>query len=136
MKRYYLFLDDERTPKDAYEYMRDPVYVSQEWIMVKSFQEFVDVISERFANGFTPHTISFDHDLVTEHYRHGALSGFQRFDENAVRTPTGWHCLKWFLKHLNENDIAIPNIILHTKNDGGKINMNALLDEHKSIKNV
>lgn len=131
MNRYYLFLDDERTPKEVYAYKQNPVYVEQEWVIVRSYQEFVDKVAERFASGYTPRAVSFDHDLVSEHYRLGALSGFQRFDENAVKIPTGWYCLKWFLRHIELNDLPMPEILLHTKNDGGKMNMNALIDEYK-----
>ena len=129
---YYLFLDDKRTPQEAYSYKRNPIYVSQEWVVVKNYDEFIEKISERHAMGQTPCAVSLDHDLATEHYALGAMSGFQRFDENAVSIPTGWHCLKWLLRHLESNDIKMPEIILHSMNAGGIVNMSALIDEYKT----
>lgn len=135
MKLYNIFLDDERNPRDVMAYRPNPAYVSQAWDVVHNYDQFLQKVSERYADGFVPAIISLDHDLVNEHYRIGALSGFQQFDENAVKTPTGWHCLKWFLKFCDTSDLKLPQILLHSKNDAGVRNMNALIDEYIIYKN-
>lgn len=130
MKCYYLFLDDVRLPKEAYEYKNTSLYIKQEWTIARSYNDFVRIVSERYANGFIPCVLSLDHDLVPEHYFQGALSGFTKFDESYVSVPTGWHCLKWFLLFLRENDLKIPLILIHSKNKAGAENMMALIDKY------
>jgi hypothetical protein len=134
MKTYNLFLDDKRDPKDVFSYISDPIY-KEDWVVVRSYDEFLHKISEMYANGYLPTVVSFDHDLVSEHYRIGVMSGFMSFDENSVRTPTGWHCLQWLLKFCDTNDIKLPKILFHSMNAGGIVNMKALLDEYVFNKN-
>ena len=131
MKCYYLYLDDERMPKDVYDYNRDPIYVEQLWIKVRNYEGLLNKVAERYADGYFPCVISLDHDLVPEHYRLGALTGFREFDETAVKVPTGWHCLKWLLKFIDTTDSKLPKIMIHSKNAGGKQNMISLIDEYK-----
>jgi hypothetical protein len=131
MKCYYLFLDDERVPKDVYRYKDNPLYVEQVWIKAKNYDEFLDKVSERYAEGYLPCVVSLDHDLAPEHYALGALTNFREFDETAVTIPTGWHCLKWYLRFCDVNDLQLPKIMFHTKNVGGMQNMVALIDEYK-----
>ena len=131
MKCYYLFLDDERVPKDVYRYKGDPLYVEQMWIKVKNYNEFLDKVAERYSDGYLPCVISFDHDLAREHYVQGIRNGFKEFDETVVTIPTGWHCLKWYLRFCDVNDIQLPKIMFHSKNPAGTQNMIALLDEYK-----
>jgi hypothetical protein len=131
MKSYYLFLDDGRVPKDVYDYKRDPRYVEQVWIKTKNYEEFLQKVVERYAEGYFPVVMSLDHDLVAEHYALGVLSGFTKFDETAVTKGTGWHCLKWFLDFCEANDLQLPKIMFHSKNPAGVQNMTALLDEYK-----
>jgi len=128
---YHLLLDDERTAKDVFDYKRNPIYVEQAWTIVRSYSEFIDKVAERYSEGCLPSYISFDHDLTKEHYLIGGLSGFKTFDETSVKTPTGWHCLNWYLKLCETNDLVLPNLLFHSKNTGGVQNMLALLDEYK-----
>lgn len=130
MNCYYVFLDDVRVPKEVYEYKQNPLYVKQEWTIVRNYKDFVRTVSERYAAGFMPCVISLDHDLTLEHQVKGLLSGFEKFNENAVYEPTGWHCLNWFLMFLRANDLKTPLILIHSKNKGGAENMMALIDEH------
>lgn len=135
MKCYNLFLDDKRVPKEVYSYKPEPIYSEQSWTVVRNYDEFLQKLAERYADGYFPCVISLDHDLDPEHYRIGMLSGFSKFDETSVSTPTGWHCLKWFLKFCDVNDFVLPKILMHSQNSGGIINMTALLDEYKFNKN-
>jgi hypothetical protein len=132
IKCYNLFLDDVRVPKNAYVYKKEPFYIDREWTIVRSYHDFIQTVAERYSEGFFPCIISFDHDLTLEHYRMGTLTGFSSFDETATKTPTGWHCLKWFLKFCEVNDYALPKILLHSQNDAGIKNMQSLIDEYKT----
>ena len=64
MTKYNLFLDDFRMPKDAYNYLLQPIYISVNWEIVRSYDEFVKYITEHGI----PEIISLDHDLADEHY--------------------------------------------------------------------
>ena len=41
---YNLFLDDFRNPKDVYNYLRQPIYISVDWEIVRNYDEFVKII--------------------------------------------------------------------------------------------
>ena len=66
-KPYYLFLDDERYPKQV-TWVNLPLV---DWVIVRNYNEFVKKIEE---DGM-PVFISFDHDLADEHYNE-AMSSF------------------------------------------------------------
>ena len=59
-----LFLDDIRMPKDVYEYIKNDIYLSLNWDMVRTYNDFVQYITD---NGL-PNIISFDHDLGINEY--------------------------------------------------------------------
>lgn len=75
---YYLFLDDERFPKDVY-WIELP---SVQWVIVRNMDEFKNVILER---GLPAH-ISFDNDLGEDQ-------------------PEGRDCAKWLVDHILDLDI-------------------------------
>ena len=136
MKYYNLFLDDERVPSDVLAYKQNLIYNDLNWIVVRNYDQFVNMISEHYLEEVLPGKISFDHDLTKEHYEHGALSAFQSFDYTKVNTPTGWHCLKWALKFHQAHDIRLPEILFHSQNPGGIKNMAALLEIHNPIAKI
>lgn len=60
-----LFLDDLRLPSHVWRDTIDPDYEDdRSWVIVRSYSAFVSWIME---NGL-PNLVSFDHDLVYEHY--------------------------------------------------------------------
>ena len=59
---YNLFLDDIRFPEDCFEYAHQTVYITTDWIIVRSYDEFVKMIE---TNG-VPYMVSIDHDLGIE----------------------------------------------------------------------
>jgi len=61
---YNLFLDDYRTPSDAFSYTKDEIYINEMWIIVRNYDQFIMAIN----NYGIPHIISFDHDLGADHY--------------------------------------------------------------------
>ena len=134
MKYYQLFLDDVRNLKAVSLYKQNPVYTQDNWVVVRTYEQFIGLVSENFAQGLLPSLVSFDHDLVKSHYVQGVLTNFASFDENKASSPTGWHALAWFLKFHQVNDLALPEILFHSKNNGGVSNMKALLDEYNNFK--
>lgn len=59
---YRIFLDDIRTPENAWNYMKNPIYLKLDWEIVRNFQEFVQIIEDRGI----PQMVSYDHDLGLE----------------------------------------------------------------------
>src|SRR5947209_6776033 len=63
-----IFLDDIRVPSDVFLYIKDKDYLSDNWIIVRSYNGFVDEINRYWEeNKCLPDEISFDHDLSDIH---------------------------------------------------------------------
>ena len=107
---YKLFLDDIRQPPD------------DSWIVVRSYQEAVDYV---INTGF-PHTISFDHDLSTEHYANDYST-----------EKTGKDFANWIIEHdLDHN--TMPNnfqFFVHSANPAGAANIRGILTNYMKFKN-
>jgi len=91
---YYLFLDDQRIPRDCRYYVGDDEtdYDTKTWKIVRSFQSFVDTINEQGI----PKKISFDYDL------------------GPGSDGDGLDCAK-FLKHeCLKRNIPIPEYQIHS----------------------
>lgn len=123
---YNLFLDDERIPEGAYRYTNMPVYILHDWIVVKNYDEFTEYIK---LNGI-PNMISFDHDLVYEHYNY---NGQSKINYN-VGEKTGYHCAQWLINHCLDGEISIPLVILiHSMNVSGSENIKSLFDTYNKV---
>ena len=122
---YNLFLDDFRNPKDVYNYLRQPIYISVDWEIVRNYDEFVKIIQEKGI----PNTISFDHDLADEHY-------MQRLEYDQYIEKTGYHCAKWLIYYCIDNKKELPTtILIHSMNFAGSQNIQSLFDSYyKSLK--
>ena len=68
LKYYNLFLDDIRQPSDCLKYLTDERYSTEEWIIVRSHEEFVQLIQRKWTEREFVRLVSFDHDLNDEHY--------------------------------------------------------------------
>jgi hypothetical protein len=119
-----LFLDDIRNPKDCANGLVpvnfNKFYWENDWIIVRSYNEFVDWIVK---NGL-PDFISFDHDLADEHYT-------MDFDKilNAVQgEKTGYECAKWLGNYCIDNGKKLPDFVVHSQNPVGKLNIQGYLD--------
>ena len=109
MSNYYLFLDDERTPKDVTWVKLAPVYEGG-WNVVRSYNDFVYAIQKFGA----PFYVSFDHDLGDNAYAAAA-----RGDEDYQGEKTGFDCAMWLVDYCHENDILFPNYQVHSMNPIG-----------------
>jgi hypothetical protein len=121
--KYNLFLDDIRMPQQASFYMPSHVrdlYRTQEWVIVRNYDEFVACIQERGM----PYMVSFDHDLAEAHYDPSTWTeSFQYLDK------TGYDCAKWMVEHMNENHLPLPLVLVHSMNPVGKQNIINFLNE-------
>lgn len=123
---YNLFLDDERKVEDVSWI----VYPPCEWIVVRSYQQFVDVIIQSGV----PQRVSFDHDLADQHYAeyvNSTKTGF--FNYNKILEKTGYHACKWLIEHCLEKKIPFPEYYIHTMNPIGKTNIQSLIDSYRKV---
>ena len=97
---YNLFLDDFRSPLDCH-YMPNPrFYFTTEWVIVRNFDEFCNIIQKNYAEGKLPSIISYDHDLGDSHY--GEIITEDQYEATYVglKEKTGLDCAKWFSDFL------------------------------------
>jgi hypothetical protein len=108
-----LFLDDIRNPKDCLLYMhpkiQDIEIYRKEWQIVRSYSEFVTWIE---TNGL-PDFISFDHDLG--------------LPEEQSQELNGMTCAKWLVNYCLDNDLKLPDFVVHSSNPAGAKNIEELL---------
>ena len=123
--KYNLFLDDFRFPKDAGDYMFNPVYNTVDWIIVRNFYAFISLIQ----NKGIPEIISFDHDLADIHYKK------QIFDYNdETKEKTGYHCAKWLIDYCIDNNLDLPKkIYIHSMNPYGSKNIKSLFETYYKV---
>lgn len=111
----YLFLDDERNPKDVTWILIGGVGSwGAEWHIVRSFDEAIDWVR---TNGF-PNVISFDHDLGLMHYANDYSDG-----------KTGFDFAKWLVEYDLDTNTMPENFsfTVHSKNPIGAKNIAELL---------
>jgi hypothetical protein len=118
---YNLYLDDVRIPAASFDYTKNKIYTDLEWVIVRSYEEFVKYIT---ANGL-PETVSFDHDLADEHYTNDMYKGAEVYNKHydKFEEKTGYDCVKWLCDYCIDNGKEFPKWYLHTMNPVGKENM-------------
>ncbi|HEY6435096.1 MAG TPA: cyclic-phosphate processing receiver domain-containing protein [Ignavibacteriaceae bacterium] len=117
----YLFLDDERFPKDVTWLLIGGVgHWGADWQIVRSFQEAKEWV---LKNGF-PDVISFDHDLGLMHYA-GDYS-----DEK-----TGYDFAKWLIEYDMDTHTMPEDFkyTIHSKNPTGSENIRSLLFNYQKF---
>lgn len=114
---YNLFLDDIRSLESTANYMHPDIateYRTQKWEIVRNYEEFIKHIN---LNG-VPDKVSFDHDLAEVHYNPDLRrESFEYYPE------TGYDCMKWMVRYIQDHKLKPPRIILHTMNEVGFDNM-------------
>jgi hypothetical protein len=109
-----LFLDDIRNPKDCLLYMhpkiKDIEIYRKEWQIVRSHIEFVTWIE---TNGL-PDFISFDHDLGLP-------------EDSNTEEQNGMTNAKWLVNYCLDNDLKLPDFVVHSSNPAGAKNIEGLL---------
>ena len=121
---YNLFLDDHRSPEDAFNYTGQPLYLMNDWIVVRNYDEFVKAITELGI----PDTVSFDHDLADVHYDVQDHVDEDYYDLMAAQNEkTGFHCAKYLLNYCLDNELKIPKVVwIHSMNGPGAKNIDSL----------
>ena len=87
-QKYNIYLDDVRTP------------VADEWVIVRSYDEFVAKITELGLDNIE--YISLDHDLgdtAMKEYFENVSPNYQ-LDYSNIHEKTGLDCTKWLINHF------------------------------------
>ena len=117
-----LFLDDLRTLEMIY-----PNTDKSEWVIVRSFHEFVNYIN-KFG---LPDYISFDHDLGFKHTRFYFQNGGHENPPDPLtadfKEKTGYDAAKWLVEFTINNGLRLPFWYVHSHNPIGKINIEQYL---------
>jgi hypothetical protein len=117
--KYCLFLDDYRMPEDCFEYMRHIVYILEDWVVVRCYDEFIRYIQENDM----PVMISFDHDIS--------------YDDDSIPEKTGYDCAKWLINYCIDNKKELPaTILVHSKNFAGSQNIISLFTTYYKSLNL
>jgi hypothetical protein len=124
-KTYNLYLDDIRIPFDSVKYTKNTIYKDVNWVIVRSYYEFVRYITK---NGL-PKIISFDHDLADEHYSNDMYKGTEVYNKNyeKFQEKTGYDAVKWLVDYCIDNNLKFPEWYLHTMNPAGMENMKSYI---------
>jgi hypothetical protein len=126
--KYNLYLDDFRDPRDSAFYLKNPIYETLQWVVVRDYDAFVKCVEE---NGI-PEVMSFDHDLASIHYQHQSDIDYDIFSEK-----TGYECAKWFINYIIDNDLELPKtILIHSMNPVGSANIKSLFDSYIKSLNI
>ena len=108
MKKIYL--DDVRTPVD------------KDWIVVRSYDEFVEKINEIGLENIE--LISLDHDLgdsAIDEWKRNVYTNYT-IDYNNITEKTGMDCIKWLVNEWM-NGKRIVDVVVHSHNAIGSGNM-------------
>ena len=122
----YIFLDDERYPHQVTWVDFD--YSGRVWIVVRSYNEFVNLISSCASK---PAFISFDHDLGPKAYKQ-VIENNGTFDYNKLDDEkTGYHCAKWLVDYCAQHGWRFPEYRVHSMNPIGKENIEQYIECYK-----
>lgn len=126
---YYLFLDDYRMPYECLFYMYDGRYADSNWLIARTYYQFVKIIKQRWECGCFPMLVSFDHDLCEEHYQHSSISNITEYEDIAknFKSPTGYNVAMWFVEFCKKNTIDLPECLIHSINPIGIERMKLVL---------
>jgi hypothetical protein len=131
----YLFLDDQRTPKDV-TWIDLP---TADWVIVRNYNDFCAAIERFFeVNGKMPEFISFDNDLCREHYEHYFASAQVEYlrpnDKNRknFKEKMGLDCAEWVLGFCKKHSQPLPRYALHTMNHIARDQMQLLFMSFES----
>ena len=125
---YYLMLDDIRSMSDVRKYTKLPDVPNEHWVVVRSYNEFVDTINTLGLPTF----VSFDHDLNDIHYGHGLQGDDIPYD--SYKEKTGYDCAKWLVEYCMKKGVKHPPYMVHSMNPVGKQNIISYVESYnKSV---
>ena len=125
---YNLFLDDKRVPQDVFNYTGNPIFLKEDWVIVRSYDEFVKYIEEKGL----PEMVTFDHDLADVHY--GVQDHVDQDYYDLCEEKTGYHCALWMINYCLDNELKLPKrVYIHSMNGPGARNINSLFTTYEKV---
>jgi len=125
---YNLFLDDMRVPQDVFNYTGNPIFLKEDWVIVRSYDEFVKYIEEKGL----PEMVTFDHDLADVHY--GVQDHVDQDYYDLCEEKTGYHCALWMINYCLDNELKLPKrVYIHSMNGPGARNINSLFTTYEKV---
>ena len=121
---YYLMLDDIRSMSDVRKYTKLPDVSNEHWVVVRSYNEFVDTINKLGLPTF----VSFDHDIASSHYGHGLQGDDIPYDSYTEKT--GYDCAKWLVEYCMKKGVKHPPYQVHSMNPVGKQNIISYVESY------
>ena len=121
VQTYNLFLDDMREPNEC-TWMNDSRYTNLEWVVVRSHDEFVRTLSDRFKKNEVPELVSFDHDLADN----GGKAG----------EKTGYDSAKFLVQWCIDNSVSLPECLVHSKNPIGRERVRQAVNDYKRFQSI
>ena len=115
-----IYLDDMRTPND------------EDWIVVRSYDEFIDKINEIGLENIE--TISLDHDLgdtAMSEWRNNVVRNYELDYEN-IHEKTGYDCAKWLVDQWIEGK-PVVDVYTHSANAIGSANIMGYINNYRHI---
>lgn len=118
MNKINLYLDDVRTPVD------------DTWVVVRSYDEFVNYINLYGLDSFN--IISLDHDLGFGAIReyHNNTKHKYTLDYNNINEKTGYDCAKWLVTQSMNKNIPLPLVYVHSANPIGSANIMGYINNY------
>ena len=103
--KYNIYLDDVRTPKKT----------AMEWVVVRSYDEFVAKVTELGLENIA--LISLDHDLGDTAMMewHTNVVNNYTLDYNNITEKTGMDCTKWLVEQWL-NGAPVCRVKIHSAN--------------------
>jgi hypothetical protein len=128
MKKYNIYLDDVRTPIKN----KDEFFDEIEWTVVRSYDEFVEVITNIGLEDID--LISLDHDLGDSAMKEWYNNVYHNYllDYNNITEKTGMDCAKWLVEQWLEG-APVCRVLVHSANAVGSANMMGYINNYKHI---
>ena len=123
---YYLMLDDIRSMSDVRKYTKLPNVPNENWVVVRSYNEFVDTINKLGSPTF----VSYDHDIASSHYGHGLRGDNIPYDSYTEKT--GYDCAKFLIEYCMKKGVKHPLYQVHSMNPVGKVNIISYVESYNT----
>jgi hypothetical protein len=119
-------LDDIRSMSDVRKYTKLPNVPNENWVVVRSYNEFVDTINKLGSPTF----VSYDHDIASSHYGHGLRGDNIPYDSYTEKT--GYDCAKFLIEYCMKKGVKHPLYQVHSMNPVGKVNIISYVESYNT----
>ncbi len=113
--KYRIYLDDCRTPAE------------KNWIIVRTYQKFVEKINEIGLQNID--LISLDHDLDDSAMKE-LINGGGIINYNNIKEKTGMDAAKFLVNLSMDTNIPLPQIYVHSFNPAGSENIISYINNY------